>query len=257
MMNYIKSEFYRVFHSGEIYQFTAILAVLAFLFNAVLFWFRRGGDFPYGITSYSYSNLVANPMVFSIMGAIVGMLLYEGNQRNGNLKNTVAFGISRVKIFIGECVVATASAIGVMIVVLAVYIGSAMAFLETAGPVTLNDLLTEIPAVLLVAVACLISGIVCVEGFGKTSTGIIVWAAIWVILPQVLLYIGLRVDIFYRIAMWMPGNFFGTSGMAVNMSQCITAWGTVQGMAKCLISGGIGIFVFLAAGVFALRRRDL
>ncbi len=257
MMNYIKSEFYRVFHSREIYCFIGILAFLAFLFNAILFWFRRMDDFPYGITSYSYSNLVASPLVFGMMGAVVGMLLYEGNRRNGNLKNTVAFGISRAKIFIGECVVATVSATISMVIILAVYIISAAAFLEQAGPVTLNDLMTEIPAVFLIAVACLISGIVCIEAFAKTSAGIIMWAAIWMIIPQILFYIGLRVDILYKIAMWMPNNFFGTAGMSVNMGQCITVWGTAEGMAKCLISGAVGIVVFLAAGVLLLRKKEL
>ena len=60
MMNYIKSEFYRIFHGREIYRFIITLALLAFSFNAVLAWFRRMDDFPYGITSHSYSNLVAS-----------------------------------------------------------------------------------------------------------------------------------------------------------------------------------------------------
>ena len=173
------------------------------------------------------------------------------------MKNTVASGISRTKIFIGECVVATVSATISMVIILAVYIVSAVAFLEQAGPVTLNDLITEIPAVFLIAVACLISGIVCIEAFGKTSAGVIVWIAVWMIIPQILFYIGLRVDILYRIAMWMPDNFFGIAGMSVNMHQCITAWETAEGMAKCLISGAVGIVLFLATGVLLLRKREL
>lgn len=176
MMNYIKSEFYRIFHGREIYRFIIILALLAFSFNAVLAWFRRMDDFPYGITSYSYSNLVASPLIFGLMGTVVGMILYEGNRRNGNLKNTVAFGISRTKIFISECIVTTIISLISMVIILAVYIGSAVMLLEQAGPVELNDLLTEVPAVFLIAVACLISGIVCIEAFGKSSTGIIIWA---------------------------------------------------------------------------------
>lgn len=257
MMNYIKSEFYRIFHGREIYRFIIILALLAFSFNAVLAWFRRMDDFPYGITSYSYSNLVASPLIFGLMGTVVGMILYEGNRRNGNLKNTVAFGISRTKIFISECIVTTIISLISMVIILAVYIGSAVMLLEQAGPVELNDLLTEVPAVFLIAVACLISGIVCIEAFGKSSTGIIIWTAIWFILPKVFFYLGLRVDVLYDIAMWMPSNFFGTSGMSVNMSQCITAWETFDGMARCLISGAAGVVSFLTAGILLLRKREL
>lgn len=259
MINYIKSEIYRVSHDKGIYCFIAILTVLTIIMNALLGWFGKmdGASFTYDTTSFSYSNLVANPMVFCVMGAVVGIILYDGNRKNGNLKNTIAFGITRTKVFAGECIVATITAAVSLIIVLTVYITSAIIFLEHTGPVSLTDLLTEIPAVLLVAVASLISGIVCIEACGKDSIGIIVWFIIWFIVPKIFFYLGLRVDIFRSIAMWMPENFFGTSGMSVNMSQSITAWGTAKGMAKCIISGVIGIIVFSLSGVVLLRKREL
>lgn len=259
MTNYIKSEIYRVSHDKGIYCFTVILAILAFLLNAILGWFGKidGASFPYDTTSFSYSNLVANPMLFCVMGAVVGIILYDGNRKNGNLKNTIAFGISRTKVFAGECIVANVTAAVSLIVVLAVYMISAIIFLEHTGPVSLADLLTEVPAVFLLAVASLISGIVCIEVCGKDSIGIIVWFIIWFIIPKFFFYLGLRIDVFHSIAMWMPENFFGASGMSVNMSQSITAWGTAEGMAKCIISGVIGIVAFSLSGVVLLRKREL
>lgn len=258
-MNYVKSEFYRVSHDKGVYYFTAIIAILAFLLNAILGWFGKvdGVSFRYATTSFSYSNLVANPMVFCVMGAVVGIILYEGNRKNGNLKNTIAFGISRTKIFFGECIVATVTAAASLIAVLAVYIVSAIIFLEHTGPVSLTDLLTEVLAVFLLAVASLISGIVCIEAFGKDSTGIIVWFVIWYIIPIFFFYLGLRIDVIHNIAMWMPKNFFGTSEMSVNMSQSITTWGTAEGMAKCIISGIIGIAIFSFSGIVLLKKREL
>jgi ABC-2 type transport system permease protein len=259
MMNYVKSEFYRVSHSRGIYCLIAILAILSFLLNAALGWIGRmdGSSFPYDTTSFSYSNLVANPMLFCVMGAIIGIFLYEGNRKNGNLKNTIAFGISRTKVFAGECIVATGSAIVSLIIVIIVYIVCAVALLEHTGPVNLMDLLTEIPAVFFIAVASLISGIVCIEAFEKNSTGIIIWLTIWFIIPNIFYYLGFRFDMIRSIAMWMPTNFFGTNEMTVNMSQSITAWGTAEGMAKCLISGIIGIVVFFLSGIVVLRKREL
>lgn len=259
MMNYIKSEIYRISHDKGVYSFTAILAILAILLNAILGWFGKmnGASFAYDTTSFSYSNLVANPMIFCVMGAVVGIILYDGNKKNGNLKNTIAFGISRTKVFAGECIVSNVTAVVSLIVVLSVYIVSAIRFLEHAGPVSLTDLLTEIPAVFLLSVASLISIIVCIEAYEKSSTGIIVWVILWFIIPKIIFYLGLRIGVFYSIAMWMPANFFGTSGMRVNMSQSITAWGTAEGMAKCIISGIIGIVIFSLAGVVSLRKREL
>ena len=101
MMNYTKSEFYRVFITKEIYIAAALMTGIVLLLNGALHFF--GGS--YANTSFSYSNLVASPMAFAVMGMIIPFLFYEGGKRNGNLKNTVAGGISRVKIFAGECVV--------------------------------------------------------------------------------------------------------------------------------------------------------
>lgn len=258
MMNYIKSEFYRVLHNRGIYFLTGILATLSFMLNATLAWFGKmdGSSFRYNTTSFSYSNLVANPMIFCIISAVIGVVLYEGNRRSGNLKNTIAFGIPRVKIFFGECIVATVSAIFASIIVLAVYIVSAVIFLSQTGPVSLMDLLAEIPAVFFIAVASLISGIVCIEVFEKDFTGVIIWSVIWFIIPEVFFYLGLRFDVISRIAMWMPYNFFGTSGMIVNQQQSVTAWGTANGMVKCLTAGIIGIVLFSLSGIILLRKKE-
>lgn len=258
MMNYVKSEFYRVSRGAAVYMVTLVLAALALLLNVILYAFgRMDSSFRYATTSFSYSNLVGSPMIFCMMAAIIAMVLYEGNRKNGNLKNTIAFGISRIQIFAGECIVAAITSIVVMIVVLTAYIAGAVLLLEQTGPVMLEDLLTEIPAVFLIAIASLISAIVCLEAFEKEWTGFVIWLAIWLLIPKVFFYMGLRIDVMYDIAMWMPDNFFGVSGMAVNMSQCITAWETAVGMAKCMISGAIGIALFTFWGVILLRKREL
>src|SRR5699024_6818905 len=159
MMNYTKSEFYRIFITKEIYTAAGLLAGIALLLNAALYFFGNS----YANTSFSYSNLVANPMVFAFMGMIIPFLFYEGGKRNGNLKNTVAGGISRVKIFAGECVVSLAVSTLLMAVTMGVWALSANLLLEKAGPVEWKDFLGEGAAMYLIAAACLISGILFLE----------------------------------------------------------------------------------------------
>lgn len=253
MRNYIKSECYRITHTKEFYLFTGILAALAFLFHCALFYFTSR----YTATAFSYSNLVANPMVFPAFGVMMAYFLYEDSHKNGNLKNTVASGISRPKIFVGECIVSTASATFSMILTVAVWILSAELLLPRTGAVTYQDLLMEILTIYLIAVANLICGIVCMEIFKNNIAGLIVWSLIWFSLPKVFLSLAMRYDIFYPVAMWFPNNFFNVNGLHVNMRECITAWDTAQGIARCIISGLIGIAVFLSAGILAVRKKDL
>lgn len=253
MMNYIKSEFYRVTRTGSIYLLTGILVLLTLTLNFCLYFFSAR----YTTSSFSYSFLVSNPMVFGSMGAVIGFLLYEGNKRDGNLKNTVSFGISRTAVFLGECIVSVATSVLVMVIVLGVWIGSVLVLLPQTGPVTLNDVLSEVPAVFLIAAACIISALVCVNFFEKASVGIMVWLVIWFLTDKVILYLGMRFAFFYRIAMWLPGNFFGINQQHVNLSQCITVWDTPDGMLKCLISGIAGTLIFTLSGIALLRKREL
>lgn len=98
-------------------------------------------------------------MLFTYAGLIVAAVLYEEEHKNGNMKNAVAFGISREKLFLGKCITAVLTATVIMALVLTAYIGSAWFLLEHTGPTSLKIILTEIPAVYGTAVASMILGI--------------------------------------------------------------------------------------------------
>lgn len=254
MMNYIKSEFYRVSHTRGIYLFTGGLVVLAVILNAAIYYLGN----QYAISSYSYSHFVASPMLFALMGSMIAFFLYEESHKNGNLKNTVASGISRIKIFAGECIVSTAISTLVMILTLGAWIVCTELLFEKAGPVQLNDLLLEIPMIYLISVASLISSIVFIEIFEKSIIRMVMWFLIWITIPQLLMYVGFRFEMVHDIAMWLPNNFFQvTNGTHVNMRECITVWDTTEGVIKCVLSGVIGIAVFSILGAVCLRKKDL
>lgn len=253
MLNYLKSELYRITHTKELYLFTGILCALAFLLNCCLrFWGSH-----YAITSFSYSNLVSNPMFFTITGVVLAYILYEDSQKNGNLKNTVASGISRIKIFAGECIISLAAATFSMVVILAVWILSAETLLPQSGPVLYQDLLWEAMMTWLISIAGLISGLAFLALFEKSMLRILAWFLIWFGIPKAFIYLALRFEAFYPAAMWMPDNFFAVNETNVNMGRCITIWDTTGGMAQCMISGLIGIIIFAAVGILAVRKKDL
>ncbi len=257
MLNYMKSEFYRVLHSAVVYVTAVILGVLTIILNVMLAGFNRfSTDFLYGTTSFSFSNLVANPMVYCYMAFIIVAILYEANKRNGDLKNTIAYGISRTKIFAGKCIVSFITSLVILMIVMTVYIVSAVLLLKHSGPTEIEDLLLEIPAVSLIAISSLILGVVVLELFNKSVIAMVVWYLIFAGIPTALFCIGIKVEFIQKIALWMPENFFRVE-MQVNMAQCTTIWDTAEGMAKCLISGAIGIVLFSIAGILLLRKKEI
>ena len=260
MLNYIKSELYRASRSPEIRGAAAVLMGLVLLFNTVLYLFKGMEHFPYGITSFSYSNVVAMPMIYCYVASGVAVTLYEADRRNRTEQNSVAFGMSRLTLFTGKCIVSLAVSFVLLVLILPVYICSAELLLDSAGPTTAADLLMEIPAMCLIATASLILANVLLEVFDKSSFSILAWMSILVFLPKILLLAGMALadksTLLLNLALWLPANFL-TMESHVNMSQCTAIWDTAQGMGKCLLSGGVEILVFGAVGAVLLRKREL
>ena len=254
MLNYIKSEFYRITNTITIYVLTGILILMAIGLNVLICLFGN----QYATTSFSYSSLVATPMIFTILGMVIAFFLYEGNRRYGSLKNTIASGISRKKVFVSECIVSIITSTIIMVLVMFFWILTTTLLLKNAGPVTLKDLLLEVPATYLTAVAGVISGILLLELCEKTSTGTVIWVVLWFIFPKALLYLGIRFPSLYQAALWIPTNLFSViSNNHVNMSECITAWDTANGMFRCILSGSAGVVLFSLIGILTLKRKDL
>lgn len=260
MLNYMKSELYRARHSAEIRGTAIGLLGLILFMNLILSIMSGLPHFHYGITSFSYSMLVSMPMLYCYVAGDVAVMLYESDKRNGTLGNSIAYGISRTRIFFGKCIVTFLTSLFLLLLALPAYILSAMLLLEEAGPTVVWDMLAEVPAVSLIATAALILANVLLELFDNSFFSVLAWLAILVIVPKILLLAGMGMssgsEFLLDVAMWMPANFL-SAGMQVNMSQCITVWDTAEGMAKCLLSGAAGILAFSAAGVLLLRKREL
>lgn len=255
MLNYIKSELYRISHSAAIYITALIMAALPLIMNLVLYFFAAyDPNFPYSTTSHSFSYLVSEPMLFCYCTVIIVSILYENERKNGNLKNVIAFGISREKIFIAQFLISFLVSTIILIITETVYILSALFLLKHEGPANVMDMLHEIVAVFPIALAALVLGITVLHMFEKSIVGILVWLCILVLIPEVLFYISLAAKPIQKIVMWMPQNFFNL--MRVNMAQCNPIWDTTQGLAKCLISGTIGFVIFAAAGILSIRKKE-
>ena len=258
MRNYIKSEWYRVTHTATIYVFTGVLSGLTFLMNLAL-WFLDKVDptFPYGTVAFSLSNLVCLLEVLLFVGVILVDLLFVGDKKNGSLKNSIAFGISRTDIFMGKCVVGAFVSLISLVVILAVYLGSAKLLL-TPGvePDAVRITLQGVACMLPIAVASEILVLAMCNLFEKELVASIAWYAVMVGIPQICFVFGLKFDSVAKIAAWMPHNYL-SSEVVVNMSGWSCLWQTPAGVAKCLISGFIGFIVFLAFGLLVSKKQEV
>ena len=249
MLNYIRSELYRVTHTRPAYVTTAILAGGILAINLALHFLGNGPEW-YGHTSFSYALNVSEPFLYVIMGAVVAFVLYENRRKSSNLKNTVAFGLTRPQLFIGQCLTALITATVIMVVVLAVWIASAELLLARTDIWTLGDFLSSTFYVYLLAIAGLVSAVLFISLSARDLTGLVYWLCVWNFLPSALELFGKRFDILARIASWMPDNFFAADSIT-------RWWEDPLILEKATVSGVVGILVFGLLGVVSLRKRDL
>lgn len=274
MLNYIKSECYRISHRPALYVTTLLLSVFVVGLIMLIAMFAWDTDNASAVSAgVTYAGLISSPQVFMYMAAIVSCLIYSSVHKYGDVKNTVAGGLSRVQIFAGKCFTSLLAATIIMIIVLTVWITSAELLLKPGGPFTARDLLLEVPAVYLIAAANVITILFFFELFKRELLVFLAWAALWFILPTMLHYLGMQIELFADIASWMPYQFFKSavdintlaSGQVNNISWQITVaeqvgsvlWYTSEGLFKCLLSGAIGVAIFSLSGWLVLRRRDL
>lgn len=125
MLNYMRSEWYRIFHTKALWVFTGVLAGLLLAMNAVLYLMGRGDPrFPYSTIRFSLSPLLSNMLMMGCSGLALASILFSDKSQGGIMKNAVAYGISRTRIFAGKCILSSAAAFLSMLVILAVYVAA-------------------------------------------------------------------------------------------------------------------------------------
>lgn len=256
MMNYIQSELYRISRTKSVYMFTIFFMILGIVMNGTLAWFGAiDENFIYNYTSFAYSQIVGNPMAFAFFGMLITIVLYEGNQRSGNMKNTIAFGLSREKVFTGMCIITTVVSIVIMFFILSTYLMSAMLLLKSSDVIQIHDVILEIGAVFLIAVASNVSVLCCLEYFSKSGLTTFMWLAAWSIVPSGFKYMTAPFTWLNQMVMLLPHNHFGN--MKVNMVECSTVWKTPTGMFYCVAIGFIHLFIIYVCSLYILRKRDI
>lgn len=265
MVNYMKSEFYRILHDKTIYLLTLILAALTLLVNIVLYLFKTFTTaFPYGNVWFAFSNLITGMHIFYIGAMLVVMFLSTDEYKSGVLKNAVAGGLGRIHIFIGKCIVYSVVAIGSAGVILAVFISTAYGLLEYDPAIALESslplqvLLKGAAANLPFSVASVVLTVALSQIFRKESHVCIIWALIIYLVPTALQVLGLKILLCARIAGWMPWSFLQTEVYVRFSSRQMDAlWMHPEGIIKLMIVGVIGIILFGAVGILGFRKKDI
>ena len=102
LINYIKSENYRILHSKGFYIYTIICNLLIILAAITLMYFdKTTNKFPYGNAKFFYSNVISAGLIIIVIG-IAFNLLVNNKESQRLVKDSISFDISLYIIFIGK-----------------------------------------------------------------------------------------------------------------------------------------------------------
>lgn len=256
MLNYMRSECYRTLKGKNFYFATAILSGLVLFLNVVLTIASHNiPNFRYGSFRFFLNMYTGSIYCLVVLGACIAGWLFWDDRKNGVLKNVVSYGISREKMFLGKCIVAFGFTFLMLCIVMAVYVGSAYLLRPDPEWIALREMLTGTAAVLPSAAASLIFAIVLGILFQKDLTAVMIWAVVYYVIPMALFFVGLKVEFVGKIVEWMPYGFTQMDAI-VTYSDYYCLWDTAAGFSRCMISGFAGIVIFLALGIWRIRKQE-
>ena len=257
MINYIRSEFYRILHTKEIYLFNLLLTAGVLALNGGIH--AAAATLPnirYANVKFVLSFLTGSMDFLFIAGAVLAVLLFSGDRKNGVMKNAVAYGMSRTSLFFGKCIVSFVMALASMVLLTAVYIVSAILLLEGPAQPYVELMLEGIAANLPFAAAALILAVAFIQFFEKELIVGLAWIAVIYLIPSICYSTGFQFKTMAEIAAWMPRNYLMTE-VTAGMNGYACLWSEPEGAAKCVIAGVIGIVVFLSLGILINRRKEI
>lgn len=257
MLNYLKSEWYRILHGKTYYLFTGILCAIVLAANVLLWLMSNTPDFPYATVRFSLSNLISSLGLLFLMAGLLVWVLFVDDRKDGTFKNALIHGISRRDLFVGKCIVSVILGLVSAVVILVVYIGSAVLLLEGPPLEPVVYLLKGVAAALPFVIACVILAVAVCSVLPKSINAFLVWFAVVAIVPSVLNVIGYAIEPVAALASWLPYNFFMNEVIINQSGAAEFLWDTSAGLAKCLISGFAGIVIFSAIGLWRANKTEL
>lgn len=261
MMNYIKSELYRVVHSKGIYILSGICALLLVSMNVVLHLFGRGGHFAYNNTEFVFS------MVWSALNSVffltvcMGSLIFAEEYKNKTISNSIAFGYSRISLYFGKLLVGMIVSVAALVAVLGIFIISAYLLLENSGIDVLLKMFRGIGA----SIPALLTGEIAAITFcfllGTTTGAIWSWFGLMIGVPMVSEILGMKFDFFAKLSKWLVYEVLQDNQIIMTEGEMarevVMAWMTRDGLTRMILAGMIGIAIFLIWGVVGLRRKEI
>ena len=256
MLNYIKSEFYRIFHSKEVYVLTIIFTGLLTAYNVILHLCQKLPYFQYANTRHSYGMIDMSMGVFIYLIIVICSMLDGSSIKN--MKNSAAFGVNRNVIYFGRVIVHSCICLIMYLYLMGLHFFLGKWLLEDSGAevaqIFIRSAIVCIPMFLGVVAAYH-----CIVFMNKNNlVSAVIMIIILDIMPRVMSLVGYKISQVKKIS-----DMFMYNLMQVKFTETATGyvreytWNTEAGVIRCIIAGISAVAIFSLIGVKYFQKKEI
>jgi ABC-type transport system involved in multi-copper enzyme maturation permease subunit len=258
MINYIKSEFYRLLHSKGSYLFIIICSALLISANVVLAAVGHTEEnFPYNNTGFSFSLLYSYLPIIFILCVSVASIVFGNEHTNHTMKNSISYGISRGGIYFGKLITEVVYAVTALVLISGFYIGSAYLLLansHSGDPEVLVRAYFAALPLLLFALATTNCFLFIIESTGGAITAVI---GVLIAFPLVSNFLGMKFVLFRKLSEILPWNLINKMTFNYEKYQLILPWEGNTGYINYWLYGVLWMVLFVLIGFFVFRKKEI
>lgn len=255
MLNYIKSEFYRIIRSKSVYISFAFCMAAILLLDFSLFYFKREVDFPYATTKFAFSSIYTNMNTLMYFVVMICTVVQGDEYKYHTFKNSVGAGVKRNTIYFGRFIAEFVTCMAFYVLICGTHIILGTILLNNSGIEYLNILLRSLIASIPLYVACIAVCHFLLYYFDTAVKAIGVFVVFFTLLPTVIKLAGMKIELLAKLYNWLiPTMLSAKFDEEYNVAL---TWNTTTGFVQCFIMGIAVILIFSVIGVNLFHKKEL
>jgi hypothetical protein len=256
MINYLKSECYRILHYKWTYLFILICSALLVSMNVLLSIVKlNDANFPYATTQFAFSFVYGSMLVIFLLCMAVSGFIFGNEYSNHTMKNSISYGITRGTVFIGKLLVQILYSIVAFSIIIGIFVASSYLLLKHSDVNYLFTLLETsficLP-LFLSALAVTNCFLFVIENNGGATAAC---CGIMLFLPLVSNLLGMKFMIFKNLSKVLPYNMINAISFQQNKIQLL--WSGTQGICNYWIIGIAELIMFTLLGYILIYKKEI
>ncbi|HEX3022943.1 MAG TPA: ABC transporter permease [Lachnospiraceae bacterium] len=255
MLNYIKSEIYRITRTKGIYLSFIFCALTIFAFNFALFYFKNQEGFRYGTTKFSYSSIYTSMSVLIYFVILICTVVQGDEYKYHTFKNSVAAGVKRSTMYFGRFLAEVVVCILFYVTISGLHIILGESLLKNSGVEYMNILVKSLLVCIPIFLACAAISHCFYYVFDNGVVAIVGVFSVVIVASKIIEFAALKLVFLRKIVPYLITNILNAKwDEAYNLTL---TWDTTEGLVRTIAVGVVATIAFCIIGYEIFKKKEL